>query len=117
MNQERQGEAAQVKCVERCRPDCQGMSVARCCEQVDWIPNTGLLQKAVKACEHCHCNAAGEASFNSCRDRICFQWKERPGEFWRDLQPFDFAPRSRDDGHFFADLNRLFLLVRENVAK
>src|SRR5258708_20823612 len=117
MNRERQEETAQVERIERRRPDSEGLSIARRREQVDRIPNAPFLQKAVKACEHCHGHAARESSFNSCRDWIGFEWKQRSGKFWRYRQPFDFSPESRNDRHFFSDLNRLFLLVWDNVAE
>src|SRR5712692_1190784 len=117
MNDDCQGEAIQMERTERCRPELERLSIARRCEQVDRIPNALLLEKTVKACEHCHGNAARQPTSNPCRHRIGFEWKQRSGEFWRYWQPFDFAPESRDDRHFLSDLNRLFVLSREDIPE
>src|SRR5258708_6560709 len=117
MNRERQEEAAQMKRIEPCRSDSEGLSKACRGEQVNRIPNAPFLQKAVKACEHCHGHAAREPSFNSRRDWIGFEWKQRSGKLWRYRQPFDFSPESRNDRHLLSNLNRLFFFLRENVAE
>ena len=50
--------------IERRRSELEGLCIASRREQVDRIPNTTLLQKAVKACAHCHGDASREASFH-----------------------------------------------------
>ena len=79
MNENSHGEAAQMELVERCRPDFEGLSVARGCKQVDRIPNAPLLEKAVKTCEQRHGHAAGQPTFNSCRHWIGFERQQGRG--------------------------------------
>src|ERR1700687_4364706 len=117
MNDDCQGEAAQMERIERRHTKMERLSRGRGCEQIDRIPDAPLLEKAVQAREYRHGHAAGEASFNSCRHRIGFERKQWPGEMGWDRQSFDFATGSKDDRHFVADFNRLFLFLRENIAK
>src|SRR5712692_1541509 len=117
MNDDCQGEAIQMERTERCGPELEGLSISRRCEQVNGIPNAPLLEKTVKACEYGHGHAASQPTFDSCRHRIRFEWKQSPGELWRHRQPFDFAPGSRGHGHFRFDFNRLLLLVREDISE
>src|SRR5258708_7148026 len=117
MNDNRQAETTQMESTERTRPQLDRLSIGCRREQVDRIPNASLFEETVKACEYRHGHAAREASSNSRRNRIGFEWKQRPGEVWRHRQSFDFAPESRDYGRFLSNFDRLFLLVREDIPE
>src|ERR1700680_982477 len=117
MNDDRQGEAAQMERAERCPIEMEGLSRSCRREQVDRIPNASLLEISVKASECGHSHAAREASSNSCRDRIRLEREPWPWEMGCDRQSFDLAPESRDGGQFFQNFDRLLLFLGEDFAK
>src|SRR6202795_5175131 len=117
MNDHSQGKAIEIERTERCRAQLEGLSIGGRCEQIDRIPDATLLEKSVKACEDRHGHAASEATFDSCRHRIRFEWKQSPREFRCYREPFHFTPGSRDRGHFRFGFNRLLFLVREDISE
>src|ERR1700722_20175870 len=118
MDDDRNRKATQVESIERRRSEPEEFRIGGRGEQIDRIPDASLFEQSLEACEDAHGHTPSEATFDSCRNWIRFQWRQRPGELWRHREPFDFAPRSSSDEWYFrGDSKYFFLLLREDIAK
>src|SRR5580692_133851 len=118
MDHDRNRKATQMERIERRRSEPEELRIGGRCQQIDRIPDASLFDQSVEACEYCHGHTSSEATFDSCRNWIRFQWQQRAGELWRHREPFDFAPRSSSDEWYFrGDSKYFFLLLREDIAK